>query len=310
MDYRHFRDRLLVGFGVGALVFAAGSGIAFADDDAPNTGNISLTLQNDFTTAYYFRGILQENDDMIWEPSLAIGLKVFSSEDAFLRSASLGIGTWESVHSDHTGSSGGGPNAWYEADVYPSVSLTWAGGVSTAFTYYWYTSPNNAFNTTEEIDAVIGFDDSPYLDKFALHPSVTFAFETKGSSYQDFLGISTNGRGHGKGSLAILAIAPSYAIPLSDDYPLTLTLPVTVALSMHDYYKDATHNDTYGYASIGLTANIPLAFIPKKYGTWSVTNGLNTLFLSDALESVNQSALNGEGDEVVPVWTSSLIMTY
>jgi len=316
MQHRQLRNRLLAGAAAGVLVFAGGTGAALAEEAAVNSGNFSLTLQNDFTTAYYFRGILQENDDMIWEPSLGLAWKVYSAEEGVLHGATLGVGTWESVHSDHTGSSGGGPNAWYEADIYPSLSLAWAGGVTTGLTYYWYTSPNNAFNTTEEVDVSLAFDDSPYLDKFALHPSVTFAIETKGSSFQDFITAPTPGRcdglscGRGTGSVAILAIAPSYAFGfMGDDYPLTLTMPVSVTLSMDDYYKTASENDTFGYASVGLNANIPLAFIPKSYGTWSVTNGLNVLFLSDALEDINSSSLTG-GDSVVPVWTSSVIMTY
>jgi hypothetical protein len=309
MNYRHLKNRTLAGFAAGALVLAAGSGIAMADDEeAPvNGGNLSLTLQNDFTTAYYFRGILQENDDMIWQPSLNLGLKVFSSEDGFLRAATLGVGVWNSVHSDHTGSSGGGANAWYEADIYPSLSLAWAGGVTTSVSYIWYTSPNNAFNTVEEVDLVLGFDDSPYLEKFALHPSLTLAFETKGGAFGDFYGI--NNKGNDTGSLAILAIAPTFGFGITDDYPVTLTFPVSVALSMDDYYQDARDNDTFGYASVGANFNIPLAFIPKTYGTWSVTNGINVLFLNDALERVNSSSLTG-GPDVVPVWTSSVIMTY
>ncbi|HXC50523.1 MAG TPA: hypothetical protein VN634_06565 [Candidatus Limnocylindrales bacterium] len=308
------RDRMLVGFGVGALMLAAGSGIAAAEDEpAPNTGNFSVTFQNDFTTAYYFRGILQENDGGIWEPSLGLAWKLYSSEDGPLRSASIGLGTWESVHSTHTLASGNGPKAWYEADVYPSVSMSWAGGVSTGLTYYFYTSPNGGFSTTEEVDVSLGFDDSPYLDKFALHPSLTLAWEVKGTSFSDFHGNTCDGSGnacgHGTGSLAILAIAPSYALFSDSSYPLTLTLPVSVALSMDDYYKTDEHNETFGYAALGLTANIPLAFIPKRYGTWSVTNGLNVLFLNDALEDVNSTSLTG-GPDVQPVWTSSIIMTY
>ena len=330
MELRHLRDQALVALYAGVLV-AAGAPAAFAgaagegeieetttaavaapcpepEASGPNTGNVSLALQNDFTTAYYFRGILQENDDMIWQPSLGIAWKLYSSEDGPLRALSVGVGLWNSVHSDHTGSSGGGANAWYEADIYPSLSLAWAGGVTTSVSYIWYVSPNNAFNTTEEVDLVIAFDDSPYLDKFALKPSLTLAFETKGGAFQDFLGI--NGDGHDTGSLAILAIAPSYGFELSDDYTLTLTMPVTVALSMDDYYEDAHDNDTFGYASLGLTANIPLAFIPSEYGTWSVTNGINVLFLNEALESANTSSLVRDGDDIVPVWTSSIIMAY
>jgi hypothetical protein len=329
MEFRHMRDQLLVALGVGALV-AAGAPAAFAgaagegelqdapaaapaapcpepDEAAVNNGNVSLTFQNDFTTAYFFRGILQENDGMIWQPTLAVGWKLYGAEEGALRAVSLGLGVWNSVHEEQTLASGSGPDVWYEADIYPSLSITWGGGVTTSLSYIWYTSPNNGFLTTEEVDLVVAFDDSPYLGGFALKPSLTLAFETKGGAFQDFWNGTSDG--HSTGSLAILAIAPSYAVPISDDYPLTLTLPVTVALSMDDYYQDSNHNETFGYATLGLTANIPLAFIPTSYGTWSVTNGINLLFLNDALADVNADALPAN-DDFEAVWTSSVIMTY
>lgn len=332
MDYRNFRERLLVGVGVGALVLATGSGVAFAgayeadadadapeaasatvtakaeEEEGPNRGNISLTFQNDFTTHYYFRGILQENDGLIWQPSLSVAWKVYSADRGVLQGVSLGIGTWQSVHEEKTLAAGNGPDVWYEADVYPSLTLAWGGGITTGATYYFYTSPNGAFSTVEELNLTLAFDDSPYLDAFALHPSLTFVIETKGTSFQDFLGI--NGRGHDRGSLAVLAIAPSFGTSfLSNDYPLTFTFPVTLTLSLDDYYKHADSNDTFGFATVGANVNIPLAFIPAEYGSWSVTNGINVFFLNDALEQVNADAVPAN-DWVEPVWTSSIIMTY
>lgn len=296
MHYRNSLDRLLTGIAVTALVLGVSCRAAIAEEEeSPNSGFVSLTFNNDFTTAYMFRGILQERDGLIWEPSVGISFNLYESEDGPLKGASFAVGNWNSVHSEDTGANGSGPASMYESDFYPSLSLSWAGGVTTALTYYFYTSPNGAFRTVEEVDLAISFDDSPYLGAFALKPSATFAFETKRTSF-----------GSGSDNVAVLAIGPSTSatIPGLDSYPITVTLPVSVGLSMDDYYDDGVHNDTFGYATIGLNANIPLAFVPAKYGSWSITNGFNVFFLSDALEAVNQS------DEVYPVWTSSIAMAY
>ena len=52
------------------------------------------------------------------------------------------------------------------------------------------------------------------------------------------------------------------------------------------FYDTATSTNAFGYASMGLNANVPLACLPKRFGTWSVTNGFNVMFLGDALEGI------------------------
>ena len=39
-----------------------------APEAKPNTGRVSLSAGIDWTTDYYFRGILQEDDDYIFQP--------------------------------------------------------------------------------------------------------------------------------------------------------------------------------------------------------------------------------------------------
>ena len=46
-------------------------------DDGPNRGRVWLAFNDDFTTAYFFRGILQERDGFIWQPSLDVGITLF-----------------------------------------------------------------------------------------------------------------------------------------------------------------------------------------------------------------------------------------
>ena len=66
-----------------------------------NTGKISFSAGVDFTTEYYFRGIIQEDQGLISQPwmeaSIAINEKL-----------GLTFGIWNSFHDNHTGAAGSG----------------------------------------------------------------------------------------------------------------------------------------------------------------------------------------------------------
>ena len=267
------------------------------EDEGPNQGRLSLTLNNDFTTAYFFRGIMNERDGFIWEPSVDLSLNVYEGDDA-LESVDLGFGVWASYQSEDTLAEGAGPKALYETDYYPSVTLAWAGGLETSLTYYFYTSPNGAFNTVEQLDLGLAYDDSDLLGEFALNPTATFSFEIENTSFGDK-----------EGGYFELAGAPGLEVAMpgdeSDSYPIGLSFPIVLGLSMYDYYEDDNgDDDTFGFVSLGADASIPLAFIPEDFGSWSVTAGLDVYFLGNHLEDAN------ENDDVFPVFTGSVTMDY
>jgi hypothetical protein len=186
-----------------------------------------------------------------------------------------------------------GTDGLYETDYYPSLSVSWAGGVTTALTFYDYTSPNDTFRDVEEVAVDLSYDDSELLGDFAVSPTATFAFETHNTSF-----------GSGKGAVLELGIEPGHEFAVTDKTSIGITVPVKLGLSLDDYYDDGVTSDAFGYALIGLHASVPIGCIPARYGTWSVTNGFDVYFLNDALEAANQ------GDAVYPVWTSSVTMNY
>ena len=122
-----------------------------AEEKGPNRGRVHFSLTNDITTAYFFRGILQERNGFIWEPSAEIDFNLWEGDGA-LSSVALGFGIWNSFQTEKTGATGG-PTNLYETDYYPSLTLGWAGGFETSVTYNVYTSPNGAFVTMQEVDA-------------------------------------------------------------------------------------------------------------------------------------------------------------
>lgn len=273
--------------------------------EGPNKGRISFTVGNDFTNAYFFRGILQEKHGFIWEPSAELSINLYEG-DGVLQSLNAGMGLWFSFQSEKTGWSGSGPSNLYETDYYPSVTASWSPGLTTSVTYLVYTSPNGAFATIQEIDLGFVYDDSELLGPFAIGPTATFGFETQNSGFRGTYG--------GTGGYLELGGAPSADFKLPgealSDYPVTMTLPLAVGLSLYDYYKTdpglgvGYHNQTFGFFGIGLNAGVPLAFVPSDFGAWTVNAGITGLFLSETLRDYN----DGQGAQ--PIGVFSVTMAY
>lgn len=250
-----------------------------AEPPPANNGMVSLSAGSDFTNAYFFRGILQERDGFIWQPyggitfTLAkdIGYGVIDNID-------FSIGSWNSVQSEQTFAGSGGPANWFESDVVVGFTVGLWGFVSTNISYAAYTFPNGAFSTAQELDWTISFDDSSLLGPFALNPSMLWAFEVDNTAFGDKEGIYLG-----------LGVAPSVVLFEEAAYPVTLSLPLTLGLSVSDFYEvPGVSNDTFGYFDAGLTASIPLSFISSDYGEWSISAAVDYLALSGTLADANE----------------------
>jgi hypothetical protein len=263
-------------------------------DEGPNRGRVSLSFNNDFVTAYFFRGILQERNGFIWQPSLDIGINLYEGEGA-LTSLDIGVGTWNSVHSNKTGESGSGPTNWYESDVYPSLSATFVERVETSLTYQVYTSPNGAFATIQNLDLGLAFDDSELWGDapFSLSPSALLSFELDRTNF-----------GEEEGVFLGFELEPAYVLLDGEEYPITVAAPLALGLSLSDYYEDESGDDTFGYFSFGLGFSVPLAFIPEDFGSWSTSIGIDVYVLGDNLKEFN------EGDSPFPVGILGVLMEY
>lgn len=264
------------------------------DDGKVNKGRISLSVVSDFTTAYMFRGILQERNGFIWQPSAEIGINLYEGdENSAFSSIDLGVGVWNSFQSNKTGAVSG-PSNLYETDIYPSLTMTFPNKLEFSLTYYVYTSPNGAFDTIQNFDMGLAYDDSElWGGSFSTGPSITVSFETDGTNF-----------GEQQGSWLGLNAAPTYVAFAEDSYPLTLSLPLALGLSLSDYYEIDGHDDTFGFFSFGLSGSVPLAFIPADYGAWSAYAGVSIYVLGDNLEQANL------GDSPFAVGTGGIRFDY
>jgi hypothetical protein len=249
---------------------------AKAAEDTGWLSNFSGIVQADFTNAYFFRGIRQERQGFIAQPWGELYYSLFKSEDGPIRNITVGAGVWNSFHSEETGHTQH-PRSLYETDWYPLVSIGLPENLTLTTIYYFYTSPNDAFRSAQELNFKLAWDDSEALGKFALAPWINLAIETHRTSF-----------GPNKGEGLQMGVAPTlYTIPI-ENYPITLTLPLELGLALHNYYEHADgHESAFGYFSAAGSASVPLAFVPKGFGSWSLTSTIKGYFLSNTLKNAN-----------------------
>jgi hypothetical protein len=252
---------------------------------APAAGGkrLTITTGGDLPTAYMFRGILQEDRGVIFQPPVDLGIALYQGTGT-LKAASANVGTWGSVHSGPSGADLHA-NAVYEADYYGSVTFA-LGRFKPGALFTSYTSPNDAFHTVHELAAVLAFDDS--TSRFPLSPKAVIAFELSGQA---------DGGDH-KGTYLELGVRPGVKLAPA----LSIGFPVKFGLSLHDYYEGPAGSNAFGYADTGAIASVPLPATGK--ATWELHGGVDFLWLGD-----NLKLLNGD-DGFKPVGTVGFTVTY
>lgn len=187
---------------------------------------VSALVGADFPSLYFFRGYRQEADP-------AFTVQPFVDVAVAGESASYNVGIWNSLH---TGSLSDADAGWYETDFYAAVTVAKIKATYTAYTY-----PKIDDSTIHELMF------STTLDH-VLAPSVALAFELAKPAGLD------------KGIYLELGISP--AVPMADDAPVSVTIPVKVGLSLKDYYGE----DTFGYFSGGVTIGKSLSDAAEVHG--------------------------------------------
>jgi hypothetical protein len=256
----------------------------------PNPGNLTFVGGIDFTNAYMFRGIHQDHTRLIAQPygEIDIGLQ---SADTGLKSTSLNIGTWNSLHTGdaglRSGTSGFGcacGKLWYESDFYATLALGFS-KAAFGITYTAYTSPNAGFNNVKEISFKLSGDDSAALGKAAMHPYAVVAteFDADGGHQAD--------GGSKAGKYLELGVAPGYSGAKAG-----IAVPVKVGLSLGDYYelnvgtpaRPVFEDNRFGFFSIAGIATVPINGTTS-YGAWNFHAGVEFQKLGTTTEAFNGS---------------------
>lgn len=277
---------------------------------AINNGSVTVGIGNDFTNAYFFRGILQEKTGFIWQPWGEVTWAVFQAgedDQSGVSEVTVTAGSWNSVQSNRgtVVNDGAGPGNWYESDLYVGVGLDTEMGLSAGVSYVAYMSPSNSFGTVQEIDLDVAYDDSGlYGDDmddlgFAINPYLLWAFEVDKTRF----GTIKNK----KGIYMELGMEPTVTVMQNSDYPVAIGVPVTVGLSLDNYYLPNDNpngsnpgDETFGYASVGLGLAVPLSFIPARLGSFSAGVSGEWLALGTNLQRYNNGPVHNGGTKSNP----------
>lgn len=227
---------------------------------------------------------MQEDSGLILQPSARLTVNLHDEDG--LKVDGL-LGTWNSFHGQKTGAQTHGDftEYWYESDLMAGVVLT-SGKVSFTASYTFLTSPSDAYETVQELDLTLAYDDAALLGEWAMHPYVMLGLEAGADG--------SDGAGLDAGRYLELGVAPGFSCDAWGN-DVALSFPVTVGLSLGDYYQDAAgEDDTFGFAQVGAKASIPLDW-GTRYGKWSLNAGVALLFLGDQTSDYN----NGDDTNVI-----------
>lgn len=239
---------------------------------AANNGRVSLNFGATVVSKYIWRGYLIEDQGFMFQPYAEIGFQLLKPETDGDLAINATLGTWNSLHSEHTGSTGGNVMIWNESDLYGSVAFGWDHyTVGVVYTFYNYPNNSNA-NTVQEVGFKVGFNlpDDQWYGKWLGDPSVGVYVEVDNSNV-----------GQDDAAYFELNFGPSFDLFAGK---ATLSIPATLGLSLNNYYVGAQH-ETFGFFSFGASLEIPLA--SGEFGKASLTGGVSCLVLGKTTEAID-----------------------
>jgi hypothetical protein len=241
---------------------------------------------------YIYNGYVVQDQGPIVQPYLELA-EEFYTGSGLLTSASATFSFFTSLQSREDGATHtAAPGHWfYELQVEAGVELELAKRFTVSLSYLRFDSPINAYQPSSALQLTLRYDDTEIPGWFALNPHVTWlAALPFGWNADD-----------ADGNYFEVGVAPTIILAAETRYPVTLTLPINVGFGDDTYYS----GDNFGYASIGLSISVPLAFLPKDFGEWNFALTGTYYRLGPAAAD-----LSNDGDRSQSVFTATASMEF
>jgi hypothetical protein len=251
-----------------------------APEDKPN---IHGFFESPFKTSYVTpRGLVVFDHGVVWQPVVGLVLPLGFELGPITKTA-LVAGIWNSVAMSQADPGVGG---WEEMDVFVDFGFTIANKVKTDITFGDWNFPGSVAppfkpKAEKNIDVKFVYDDSDLWPKdsgFSVNPYADVFFAVAGSS------TVVLGR-QGSTGYVELGIAPSYTYKGVTNFPITLTMPIYCSVGPAGYWGEEIsgghHAGNFGVLSASLNGQVPLPFIPVKYGYWHADAGVSYFYLKN-----------------------------
>lgn len=235
------------------------------------SGLINLEFSNYHLTA---RGLNLQNQGLIVQPKLLLYWKLYAPRDqtADVNEVTLTTGLWNDVDTEPSGVQ---PGNWNEIDPSAGINVKFLRDWTFESPFTAFISETDSYPTTWNWDPHLSYHDH-FLPNFSFNPYVEFFFEISNKSTIVFNQATSQ-----SGCYGVLGFDPTYVVK---NLPLKLELPTYLTLPSDNFYQrvDGTGGGTgLGLVSTMFKATVPLEFIPKSYGTWSVYGGVQYDYLNN-----------------------------
>ena len=197
---------------------------------------------------------------------------------------------------------------WTEIDPIGGISIGLAKRFTLDVTYTAFVENILDIPTSHNLQAKLSFDDSDFLDAFALHPYLLYFQELKNKSTDADVPYEVLGPSPGSGSnphpgesfYFEFGIAPSYTFKSASD--LKMEAPARLLLPASRFYGEYYGNSsTVGLFELGLKASASLTFMPKGYGNWGGYAGFRYQYYND-MNLYNLNTFNAPGKPTRDDW--------
>lgn len=248
----------------------------------------------DFSNAYITpRGLDVQNKGLVIQPLFLLFFDLYSSKTSPINDVSLTIGDWNSVHTAIVGS-GPKPGHWNETDPLTGLTVKFLKDFQFDAFFTAFISQVDAFKDSTNVDLKLTYHDKILNDRlvkgFSINPYFEMFIETSEKAT-----VVLDEKTSQQGYYFQLGADPTYAF---GNIPLTLELPTYVNFPSQNFYQNFAgrgSSSTLGLFSTELKGTVPLKFIPKGYGSWSIYAGVQYYYLiNDGLLDENQVLATSE----------------
>lgn len=274
----------------------------------PEPSKLNLLLNVEFADKYVTpRGQVVREDGLTVQPLLLAFINLYEGK-GFVDSFKLFGGIWCDFGSAGVAEEapfGSDPKTRFtEVDPILGVSMGFAKTATLSVTYTAFVEQILSIETSHHLEVKLAVDDSKWLGPFALHPYALFWQELEGKSTAARVPFAVFGPSPFTGSVAPpdegyyfeFGVNPGYTFKALGD--LKVELPCRILLPSEDFYGDwYDSNSTVGLYELGAKVSLPLNFMPKGYGHWSIHAGYKYMnFVDKNLRGMQQ--FNAPGEEL------------
>jgi len=224
-----------------------------------------------FNTDYISPRGLHVNDKGL-TTQIATGLLVdlYKNNNGYINKFTVYAGIWNDLWSEQKSPTVG---SWNEFDWWFGAQIGFAKNWTFDAQYIEFLSPPGNFSTERNLSLTLSYDDTSWGLPIAIKPYVRGWYELSGPSV-----VATGKSGNG-----YVEFGANPTLDLKKQWGVYFVAPTYVTVGSKEFWAGPTTTcgtvtspcaaSNGGVFSTGLTAFVPVTWIPKNYGNWTVRGG-------------------------------------